>query len=318
MDPVTILTISADAVLVRHGQALTLRTMTRSWSVCAGLHVLDIALRSTALLVMHPEGVTAYPVAQLRRLPDNAEEVQLTGGVAAGPGGPVRAMSSGWVTSAFITPAGRLWLSGMTMPMNLEDPGDTYDGFVDVGGEVVVDVAIGHDAAFAVTHTGRLAAWGNCVNPDSLLGTGTDRSTVVPVFVTEVRDEKGQLQPAPRFAKVSFQKVLADFGSTSLAAIDRSGCLYTTGCDQLIACPTPIRATIPVASVSRRLGACALLADGTVFSSKLGFRVPFLTGICGVLSQDETHAHKSGTGFDLFEADARLMCINAAGHLVVM
>jgi hypothetical protein len=76
-------------------------------------------------------------------------------------------------------------LSGLTVPMSHEDPRATYDGFVDVGGEAVVDVAIGYNAVYAVTHTGRLAAWGESLNPDSLLGTRLSRETTKPVFVTE-------------------------------------------------------------------------------------------------------------------------------------
>jgi hypothetical protein len=220
MDAVRMLALPEHAVLVQQGQALTLRTRTRSWPVHTELHVLDIARQLDTLLVLHPLGVAAYPIAQCA-VPDSDGVVQLMGGTTAGPAGPVRLIRGSCFTSAFVTAAGRLYLSGLTVLMNLEDPGDSYDGFVDVGGEAVVDVAIGYNAVYAVTHTGRLAACGCCVNPDSLLGTSLSHDTPKPVFVTEVRGEDGKLQPAPRFAKVSFQKVLADECSMSLVAIDR-------------------------------------------------------------------------------------------------
>jgi hypothetical protein len=92
----------------------------------------------------------------------------------------VRLIRGSCFTSAFVTAAGRLYLSGLTVPMSHEDPRATYDGFVDVGGESVVDVAIEYNAVYAVTHTGRLAAWGDCVDPDSLLGSRLSRETTKP------------------------------------------------------------------------------------------------------------------------------------------
>jgi hypothetical protein len=108
-----------------------------------------------------------------------------------------------------------------------------------------------------------------------------------------------------RVAGVSFQNVLADERSTSLVAIDRSGRLYATQDEELVAFSTPVRAVTPVASISR-LGGCAVLADGTVFSSRLNSRVPPLSGICGALMPWLDEAH-----------DGHLLLLNAAGQLVV-
>jgi hypothetical protein len=60
-----------------------------------------------------------------------------------------------------------------------------------------------------------------------------------------------------------------------------------------------------VASVSR-LGGCAVLADGTVFSSRLNCRVPPLSGICCALTPSLEEA-----------ADGHLLLLDAAGQLVV-
>jgi hypothetical protein len=87
-------------------------------------------------------------------------------------------------------------------------------------------------------------------------------------------------------------------------AIDRSGRLYATQDEELVAFSTPVRAVTPVASISR-LGGCAVLADGTVFSSRLNSRVPQLSGICCALTPC------------LHEATDGHLLMLAAGQLVI-